>query len=69
MEDKVEFLIQVPQHLRQRLVQKVADGKVKVKQKKKLLHPRERKIAREKEIGANNSLVLLENKHFDAGIY
>ena len=69
IEDKVEFVKQISQHSRQKLARKVADGKVKVTQKKNLLHPRERTIAHEKEIGANNSLALLENKNFDARIY
>ena len=81
--DEANFVKQVPQHPRDRLARRIARvedevevvrqipavGKVKKAQKKKLLHPTERKRARKNEIGTNNSLVLLENKNFAARIY
>ena len=83
LEDKVEFVKQVPPHQKDRLARRIArlEDEVKVvkqipaaekvskTQKKKLLYPKEREKACEKEIGANNSLALLKNKNFDACIY
>ena len=83
VKDKFEFVKQVPQHQRDRLARRIAKLEDEVKvvkqipaaekvnkmQKKKLLYPKEREIACEKEIGAKNSLALLKNKNFDARLY
>ena len=83
VEDKIEFVKQVPQDQRDRLARRIAklEDEVKVMkqipaaekvnktQKRKLLYPKEREIACEKEVGTNNSLALLKIKNFDARLY